>query len=82
MQTTYRLKAEELSTTFLKSVKTLFADEEVEITIKTVVPERHETSESKKLLLDMINENRRSAPVIAHDVDIRSLIDDSQYPVE
>jgi len=79
MQTTYRLKAKEISTTFIKSVKTLFAGEEVEITVKTINPKHSDLSANKKRLLDMISENRRSAPVITPDIDIRALIDGSQY---
>ena len=80
MQTTYRLKAKEISSTFLKSVKTLFAGEEVEITVKSVKPLHKELTLGQKKLLEMVKENRRNAPVVAFDVDIRNLIDGSQYP--
>ena len=36
MYTTYRLKANELNSQFLESLKTLFRDQEVEITVSTV----------------------------------------------
>ena len=80
MQTTYRLKAQEISTTFVKSLKTLFAGQEVEIIVRSVEPGENELSRGQTGLLEMIRENRQKAPVIANDVDIRSIIDDSQYP--
>jgi DNA-binding protein len=76
MQTTYRLKAKEISSAFIKSVKTLFAGQEVEIVVKSVGPEINRKTE----LLEMIKRNRQNAPVIASDIDIRGLIDESQYP--
>jgi antitoxin YefM len=36
MYTTYRLKANDLNSQFLESLKTLFRDQEVEITVSTV----------------------------------------------
>ena len=50
--------------------------------MKSVEPKEKELSAGQKKLLDMIKENRQNAPVIALDVDIRSLIDDSQYPAQ
>lgn len=76
MQTTYRLKAREISMAFLKSVKTLFAGQEVEITVKSVKPAIKDNHQ----LAEMIRESRSNAPVVAPGVDIRSLIDESQYP--
>lgn len=76
MQTTYRLKAREISMAFLKSVKTLFAGQEVEITVKSVKPAIKDNHQ----LAEMIRESRSNAPVIAPGTDIRSLIDESQYP--
>ena len=76
MQTTYRLKAQEISMAFLKSLKTLFAGQEVEITIKSVAPEVKNNNQ----LAEMIRECRINAPVVAPGVDIRALIDESQYP--
>jgi hypothetical protein len=80
MQTTYRLKAQEIGTTFLKSVKMLFAGQEIEIVVKSVESEEKEHSKGENRLLEMIKENRQKAPVITHDIDIRNIIDDSQYP--
>ena len=77
MQTTYRLKAQEISMTFLKSLKTMFAGQEVEIIVKSVEPKEKETSDGQKRLLKMISENRIKAPVIAQDIDIQSLIANS-----
>jgi CxxC motif-containing protein len=78
MQTTYRLKAQEMSITFLKSLKTLFAGQEIEITIKSVEP----VQKDREKLMEMMKENRLNAPIISPDIDIRSLIDESQYPSE
>jgi hypothetical protein len=81
MQTTFRLKSKEISATFLKSLKTLFAGQEVEITVRSVEPSTPEMSpEVKNALLEMIRDNRLNAPVISPDIDIRGLIDESQYP--
>jgi len=81
MQTTFRLKSKEISATFLKSLKTLFAGQEVEITVRSVEPSTPEMSpEVKNALLEMIRDKRLNAPVISLDIDIRGLIDESQYP--
>ncbi len=80
MQTTYRLKAQDISMTFLKSLKTLFAGQEVEITIKSVKPEDKNKVKDNHRLAEMISDSRGSSPVIAPDIDIRALIDESQYP--
>jgi hypothetical protein len=79
MQTTYRIKAQEISMAFLKSLKTMFAGQEVEIIVKSVDP-KNDSSINKKGLLKMINENRQKAPVINPDIDIRGLIDNAQNP--
>jgi hypothetical protein len=81
MQTTYRLKAKEISMDFLKSLKTLFAGQEVEITVKSVKPEEQlQPIGPNQKLADMIRESRTNAPVISPDIDIRALIDESQSP--
>ena len=80
MQTTYRLKAKEISMTFLKSLKTMFKDQEVEITVKSVDPADKGLFKDKNKLLEMIRESRGNAPIISPDIDIRALIDESQYP--
>jgi hypothetical protein len=82
MQTTYRLKAQEISMTFLKSLKTLFAGQEVEIIVKSVEPDRKSKIKTQEELLQMIQDNSTNAPVIARDINIRGLIDESQYPSE
>jgi hypothetical protein len=82
MQTTYRLKAQEISMAFLKSLKTMFAGQEVEITVKSVdSPQKKSDSPVNSNLLQMIKDNRKAAPVISPDVDIRTLIDNSHNPV-
>jgi hypothetical protein len=76
MQTIYRLKAQEISMAFLKSLKTLFAGQEVEITVRSVKPDVKDNYQ----LAEMNRESRSNAPLIAPDIDIRALIDESQYP--
>jgi hypothetical protein len=78
MQTTYRLKAQEMSMDFLRSLKTMFAGQEIEITVTSVEP----VQKNKEKLLEMMRENRLNAPVISPDIDIRKLIDESQCPEE
>lgn len=82
MQTTYKLKAQEISETFLKSLKTLFAGQEVEITVKSVEPREKGVTKNQAELLRMIQNNSINAPAISPDIDIRHLIDESQYPSE
>lgn len=67
---------------FLKSLKTMFAGQEVEITVKSVdSPQKKSASPVNSNLLQMIKDNRKAAPVISPDVDIRTLIDNSHNPV-
>jgi hypothetical protein len=77
MQTTYRLKAKELSIDFLESVKSVFTGQELEITIKSIESNAPKNAADKNALLKMMENISKNAPVIANDVDIRSLIDDS-----
>jgi len=81
MQTTYRLKAREISMKFLKTIKIMFAEQEVKITVKSVQSNQNNSPAGKKKLLEMINDNLHNAPVIAPDIDIRRLIDDAQSPM-
>ncbi|RYU86178.1 hypothetical protein EWM62_18405 [Mucilaginibacter terrigena] len=78
MQTTYRLKAKELSLDFLESLKSMFTGQELEITVKSV--NNKTPVKNKKKLLQMIEANSNNAPVISPDIDIRTLIDASQNP--
>jgi len=81
MQTIYRLKAKEISMTFLKSLKTLFGGKEVEITVKPI--EDKEVGNPKvanRNLLEMIEDNMANAPTISKDVNIRALVDDAHNP--
>lgn len=81
MQSTYRLKAQEISMDFLKSLKTLFAGQEVEITVKSVETGKNINIQNPKSdLLTMIKDSREHAPVISPDIDIRSIIDDAHNP--
>ncbi|TWR30503.1 hypothetical protein FPZ43_06065 [Mucilaginibacter pallidiroseus] len=77
MQTTYRLKAKELSIDFLESVKSVFTGKELEITVKSIESNEQKTAANRNALLKMMENISKNAPVIAHDVDIRSIIDDS-----
>ena len=79
MQTTYRLKAQEISMTLLKSLKTMFAGQEVEIIVKSVEPHQ-KTTRNQAELIQMIQDNSINAPVIDPTIDIRDLIDESQQP--
>ena len=80
MQTTYRFKAKEISMAFIKSLKTLFADQEVEIIVKTINPKEEKKTAINKGILEMIEDNRKKAPIIANDINIRGLIDNAHYP--
>lgn len=81
MQTTYRLKAKELSIEFLESLKTMFTGQEVEITVKSVDDKTAEAPvRDKAKLLRMIEENSKNAPIISPDIDIHALINESQCP--
>lgn len=70
MQTVYRLKAEELDTRFLESLKMLFHDRDIEI----VVTEVDETSyllrseANKKRLLDAIEDIEHGRNLIEVDI--------------
>jgi hypothetical protein len=52
----------------------------VEIIVKSVGPEDSNTTKTQAELLQMIQENSNNAPVIAPDINIRDLIDESQHP--
>jgi hypothetical protein len=56
--------------------------QKAEIIVKNVKSEEKTFSKHEKRLLEMIKENRQKGPLIVPDVNIRSLIDDSQYPAE
>ncbi len=70
MQTVYRLKAEELDTRFLESLKMLFQDRDIEI----VVTEVDETSyllrseANKKRLLEAIDDIEHGRNLIEVDI--------------
>jgi hypothetical protein len=80
MQTIYRLKAQEISMAFLKSLKTLFAGQEVEIIVKPIRPDYNNTVKGRAEILKIIQDNSNTAPIITSDINIRGLIDESQYP--
>ena len=78
MQTTFRLKAKDINSTLLSSLQDLFEGQEVEITIKSVTQEK-EIEASTNALIQMIKDNRDSAPMISKDIDIRKLIDETHH---
>ncbi len=80
MQTTYRLKVKEISMAFIKSLKTLFADQEVEIIVKTADPLVKKSITVNSALLQMIEENREKAPLVDSNINIRDLIDNTHNP--
>ena len=82
MEATYRLKTEELGSTFVKTIKSQFADKEVEITVRSVEELHTGLSAVQKKMIEFVADNRKNAPIISPDSDIRSLIDESQYPVD
>lgn len=55
MQTTYRLKAKEISMAFLNSLKALFEGKEVEITVKAVEQEKEGMYKKETLTQDTYN---------------------------
>lgn len=80
MQTTYRLKAKELSIEFLNSLKAAFTGQEVEITVKSVSPNDTTPERDVAKLLQMFEERGKNAPIISPDIDINALINESQCP--
>lgn len=81
MQTTYRLKAKEINMSFVKSLKSLFEGQEVEIIVKSVGHEKeYKATNAYNGLLQMIKDNRENAPVISQDVNVHLLIDNAHNP--
>ena len=81
MQTTFRLKAKDISMSLLNSLKTLFEGKEIEIVVKSVEQEKGGSDEDgQQKLLKMVKDNRRNAPVVPQDLDIRKMIDEAHNP--
>lgn len=80
METTYRLKAKELSVEFLESLKAVFTGQDVEITVKSIEIKTDHPETDVEKLLRMIEENSKNAPVISPDIDIHAFISESQCP--
>ena len=84
MQTTFRLKAKDISMSLLNSLKTLFEGKEIEIVVRSVEQEKQEKGGSdedgQQKLLKMVKDNRRNAPVVPQDLDIRKMIDEAHNP--
>ena len=81
MQTTFRLKAKDISMSLLDSLKTLFEGQEVEIIVKSVEQKKGSfTEDAHQKLLGMVIDNRQNAPVVPQDLDIRGIIDEAHNP--
>lgn len=81
MQTRFRLKAKDISMSLLNSLKTLFEGKEIEIVVKSVEQEKECSDEDgQQKLLKMVKDNRRNAPVVPQDLDIRKMIDETHNP--
>jgi antitoxin YefM len=68
METIFKLKAKELDRSFIDSIKNLFKDREIEISIKPVLDETEyllNTPANKKQLLDAINEVKENKNLIS-----------------
>ena len=75
METTYRLNTKEITMNFLESLKTLFSEQDVEITVKSINKQDSDQIKRKNALKQMIEESRLNAPKIDTSIDIRSMID-------
>ncbi|MCE7038790.1 hypothetical protein [Dyadobacter sp. CY312] len=75
METTYRFNTKEIDLDFLESVRAMFADQEIEITIRSLSLIGGLASDRKKALTDMIRDSRYIAPKIDSAIDIRTIID-------
>jgi antitoxin YefM len=67
METVFRLKAKELDSSFIDTLKNLFKDREIEITIKPTQDETEflfKTPANKKELLEAIKEVKRNENLI------------------
>lgn len=77
MQTTFRLHTQEISPAFLQSLKTLFANQEIEITVKPVVPTATESITRQDALRQLVQDARQQPLQVSADVNIRQLIDEA-----
>lgn len=72
MQTTYRIKADELDTSFLKNIKTLFRGKEIEISVQEADETEYlfSTPENKKHLLKIIEDVESNKNIITPDQEL------------
>ena len=67
METVFKLKAAELDSGFIDSVKNLFKDREIEISIKTILDETEflfNNPANKKHLLDALKEVKKNKNLV------------------
>lgn len=72
MQTTYRIKADELDTNFLKNIKTLFRGKEIEISVQEADETEYlfSSPENKKHLLKIIEDVENNKNIITPDQEL------------
>lgn len=75
MQTTYRLNTQELNMSFLMSLKNIFDNQEIEVSVKTLKDLNLEKLNRKQVMLNWVKHNRDNTTIIDPNIDIRALID-------
>ena len=80
MQTTYRLNTQELNMSFLMSLKNIFDDQEIEVSVKTLNDSNLEKLNRKQVMLNWVKQNRDNTFIIDPNIDIRALIDQTHNP--
>ncbi len=80
MQTTYRLNTQELNMSFLMSLKNIFDNQEIEVSVKTLKDLNLEKLNRKQVMLNWVKHNRDNTATIDPNIDIRALIDQTHNP--